>query len=154
MNELTVYVDEFGNITEKNPSKPWGSGCFACYDKDISFLNDKLKKCFSQKIHIRKLKLKEEVLNEIIKVSEFLKKCGKNFYAGGIGASKPNIIMEKIINEQDGSPIEIDKNYTLEESILNTLTFTSHQIACHHRKDTSIKLSFILKKWAIVKIIK
>ena len=146
MNELTVYVDEFGNITERNPCKAWGSGCFACYNKDISFLNSELKKYFPKKIHIRELRSVEEVHDEVIKVSKFLKKCGRKFYAGGIGASKPRAVMEKLLKKSEINSTEIKKNYTLENFILITLHLVSSQIARHHMKDHYVKLNFIFEE--------
>ena len=56
-----IFIDEFGNVLEKYPKKPFGYGVFVCREKDLENFDEKFRENFPQKTHLMKSKSREEL---------------------------------------------------------------------------------------------
>ena len=91
---VSVFIDEFGNILERNPKKPFGWGYFVCRTEDEVFLDKKLANCIPQKIHLKDCKSQNELYKTVKDVADFLNSCKVDCYGGSIIDLNSNIRSE------------------------------------------------------------
>ncbi|MCY4644545.1 MAG: hypothetical protein OXB88_07995 [Bacteriovoracales bacterium] len=94
---LSVFIDEFGDVTAKNPTAPYGGGIFVCRTGDVEILGEKLAATIPEKIHLRKSESQDKCLEVVRQVSSFLGdlKEKKPFWGGGYIVKNPGFFKEE-----------------------------------------------------------
>ena len=145
MNEpsLTIFIDEFGNISQHMPIENWGWGFFVCYDRDAIFLNNQLKENFYETIHLMKSSDGDKLKKLLRKISSFLAQLKEKYYAGGMVFSDPQAMWQEIIRKGGFKESDIDKNYNFENFISLPIQMICAALANYHMEYTTIYLRFV-----------